>query len=55
MMRHDNLLAIQAKRFIVTTDSKHKLDVYLNLATRMKLTGISQLWIADLTYLRLKR
>lgn len=54
MMRDDNLLAIQPKRFIVTTNSKHKLEVYLNLASRMKLTGINQLWVADITYVRLR-
>jgi putative transposase len=53
MMREDNLLAVQPKRFVVTTNSNHKLEVYLNLASRMKLTGINQLWIADITYIRL--
>src|SRR6266581_8763884 len=41
-------------RFKVTTDSNHKFEVYLNLAARMKLRGINQLWVADITYIRLK-
>ena len=55
LMREDNLLAVQPKSFVVTTDAKHELAVYLNLASRMKLTGIDQLWIADITYIRLSR
>ena len=54
IMREDNLLGLQPKRFVVTTNSNHKLEIYLNLASRMKLTGINQLWVADITYLRLK-
>jgi putative transposase len=52
-MREDNLLAIRQRRFVITTDSQHDLEVYLNLAKRMKLTAANQLWIADLTYIRL--
>ena len=54
IMREDNLLAVQPRQFVVTTRSDHKLEVYLNLAWRMKLTGIDQLWVADITYIRLK-
>jgi transposase InsO family protein len=54
IMREDNLLAVQPRRFMVSTRSNHKLEVYLNLASRMKLTGIHQLWVADITYIRLQ-
>ena len=54
IMRGDSLLGIQPKRFVVTTNSSHKFEVYLNLAARMKLTAINQLWVADITYIRLK-
>jgi putative transposase len=55
MMREDNLLAVQPRTFRVTTDSAHEFEVYLNLASRMRLTAINQLWIADITYIRLQR
>ena len=55
IMREDNLLAVQPRAFVVTTNSRHELEVYLNLAGRMKLTGVNQLWVADITYIRLHR
>lgn len=54
LMREDNLLGIQSKAFLATTDSRHDLEVYLNLARRMRLTAINQLWVADITYIRLR-
>jgi len=55
IIREDNLLAVQPRAFVVTTDSDHEFEVYLNLAGRMKLTGMNQLWVADITYIRLKK
>ena len=54
ILREDNLLGVQPRAFVVTTDSDHELEVFLNLARRMKLTGVNQLWVADITYVRLK-
>ena len=55
IIREDNLLAVQPRAFVVTTDSDHEFEVYLNLASRMKLTGMNQLWVADITYIRLQK
>ncbi len=55
LMREDNLLSVQPKAFLVTTRSDHDQEVYLNLARRMKLTAINQLWVADMTYIRLRQ
>jgi transposase InsO family protein len=54
LMREDNLLCMRKRRFVVTTDSNHALPVYSNLARDMVLTGINQLWRADITYVRLE-
>jgi transposase InsO family protein len=54
-MREDTLLCLRRRKFVVTTtDSKHSLPVYPNLAGEMVLTGIDQLWVADITYIRLE-
>ena len=47
------LLCLRKRRFVMTTDSDHGLPVYPNLARHLVLTGIDQLWVADLTYIRL--
>ncbi len=54
LMREDNLLCLRRKRFVTTTDSRHGLAVYPNLARDMELTRINELWIADITYIRLE-
>jgi len=53
LMRADNLLCLRRRKFILTTDSKHGLRIYPNLAQDMVLTSINQLWVADITYIRL--
>src|SRR5262249_25619434 len=54
LMREDNLLCVRKRKFVVTTDAAHGLKVYPNLAGSMILTGVDQLWIADITYIRLE-
>lgn len=54
MMRQDNLLCLRHKRFLVTTDSRHDLPVYPNLAREIRPREINQLWVADITYIRLR-
>ncbi len=53
-MREDNLVCLRRRKFVVTTDSNHDRPVYPNLAGSMVLTDIDQLWVADITYIRLE-
>lgn len=54
LMREDNLLCIRRRAFMTTTDSRHSLPVYPNLARAIAPTTINQLWVADITYIRLR-
>lgn len=54
MMRQDNLLCVRRRSFIRTTDSRHSLPVYPNLARELEPTAVNQLWVADITYIRLR-
>lgn len=54
IMQEDNLLCLRRCKFVVTTDSNHSRPIYPNLAREMALTGINQLWVADITYIRLE-
>ncbi len=55
LMRADNLLCLRRRSFVRTTDSQHSWPVYPNLAAQLQPTGRNQLWMADLTYIRLQR
>ena len=55
IMREDNLLCLRRRKFVVTTtDSNHNRRVYPNLTIELVLTGLNQLWVADITYIRLE-
>jgi putative transposase len=54
LMNEDGLLAIRRRKFVATTDSDHGLRIYPNLAASLELAGLDQLWVSDLTYIRLQ-
>ena len=54
LMRRDNLLCLRKRPFVpVTTDSRHEWRIMPNLARGLVPTGLDQLWVADITYVRL--
>ena len=55
LMRQDNLLCLRRRPFVpVTTNSSHGWRVVPNLARAMVPTGLDQLWVADITYVRMR-
>lgn len=54
LMREDNLLCVKRRFKPTTTNSDHELKVYPNLARDMDVSGLNQLWVADITYIRLR-
>jgi putative transposase len=55
ILRSDNLLAIRKRKFKILTDSQHNFTIYANIARYLVVSQINQLWVADLTYLRLRQ
>jgi transposase InsO family protein len=56
LMKIDNLLCIRKTFFRpMTTDSNHNFPVYPNLAKGLLVTGMNQLWVSDITYIRLEK
>ena len=54
LMREDNLLCLRSRPFVPrTTDSRHGFDIVPNLTRGLVPTGIDQIWVADITYVRL--
>ena len=55
LMRQDNLLCLRERPFVpVTTDSRHGWRIVPNLARGMQPCGVDQLWVADITYVRMR-
>ena len=54
LMREDNLLCLRARPFVPrTTDSRHGFEIVPNLIRGLVPTGLDQIWVADITYVRL--
>jgi putative transposase len=55
IMREDNLLCLRRRKFVpAAKNSAHSRPAYPNLAGTLNLSGINQLWVADITYIRLE-
>ncbi len=52
IIRENSLQAKQIKRFVKTTWSEHDELVYPNLLPEMTVTDVNQVWVTDLTYIR---
>lgn len=55
LMREDNLLCLRKRSWVRTTEADHSLAVYPNLLPELVVNGPDQLWLADITYIRLQR
>ena len=55
IMRERNLLCRCRKRFVATTDSAHSQRIYPNLKPSISLVRVGQLWVADMTYIRMPK
>lgn len=55
IMQENHLTRKVKKKFkVYTTDSRHDYPIYPNLAEDLTVTKINQLWVSDITYIRLK-
>lgn len=54
LLRDEGLLVMKRKKYTVTTNSKHWMRKYPNLAKSITLIRPEQLWVADITYLDTK-
>jgi len=55
LMRKDGLLCVRKPAFVNTTQSQHSFTIYPNLVPTLSIDGPDQLWVADITYIHLRR
>jgi putative transposase len=54
MMRESDLLCRVKRRWVKTTDSKHPFRRYPNLINGMVIGRLNQVWLSDITYIRIR-
>lgn len=52
LLANNHLLIRRRKRRVYTTQSQHWLRKYPNLIKGMRIRGVNQLWVSDITYVR---
>jgi len=55
LMRKDGLLCLGKAAFVNTTQSQHSFTIYPNLVPSLSVNCPNQLWVADITYIHLRR
>jgi putative transposase len=53
VMREESLLCQLKRRWVTTTDSAHGLATFPNLLRQVAVARLNQVWVADITYIRL--
>jgi transposase InsO family protein len=54
IMRESSLLVVTKRKWVKTTNSVHSYPVYQNLLRELSITGRNQVWVADITYIRVR-
>jgi transposase InsO family protein len=54
LMRESDLLCRVRRRWVKTTDSKHHFPKYSNLTKGMLVGCLNQVWLSDITYIRIR-
>ncbi|NOX18955.1 MAG: IS3 family transposase [Chlorobi bacterium] len=55
VLRKHNLLVQPTKRYAVTTNSFHRFKIYTNLVKELKITRVNEVFVSDITYIRLRQ
>jgi putative transposase len=53
IMREQSLQCQVKRRWVKTTDSDHRYRIYPNLIKGLEVRGRNQVWVADITYIRI--